>query len=52
MGYCKNGHWVRNDVLATTSEKGEFQRMQSVFRDTISMKHSRFKPEKTAIIYM
>ncbi len=46
MGYCKNGHWVRDDVLATTSEKGEFQRMQSVFRDTISMKHSRFKPEK------
>ena len=46
MGLCQNGQWVRDNILATNTKKGEFNRMASVFRDEISENHPRFKPAK------
>ena len=45
MGHLKNGQW-HNDEVATSNDKGEFDREKSVFRETISKDSDQFQPEK------
>lgn len=45
MGHLKQGVW-HNDDVATSNNKGEFDREVSEFRDTISDEHSIYKPSK------
>ncbi len=45
MGHLKNGIW-HNDEVATSNEKGEFDREASQFRDSIYPAHSKYTPLK------
>ena len=45
MGHLKDGKW-HNDAVATSNDKGEFDREKSSFREWISNEHEIFKPEK------
>lgn len=45
MGHLKKGEW-HNDAVATSNDKGEFDREKSSFREWISSDHETFQPEK------
>ena len=46
MGQLVEGVWIKNKDLATSDNKGAFQRPDSGFREGVGKNHLRFQPEK------
>jgi len=45
MGKLINGKWIKTSIV-TSDESGNYDRLVRTFRDTISQKSARFKPEE------
>ncbi|MCI5072312.1 glutathione S-transferase family protein [bacterium] len=45
MGHLRQGVWKSGDVV-TSNDQGEFDREKTTFRESISLDHPQFKPEK------